>query len=136
MRPAYAFVMKDFDNWNTAKKQLEVRNHRKRYHAGDVWWIRLGLNVGFEQDGKHENYERPAVVLRGFSKEVCLIVPLTTRCKEDKFSIFVGEFEGRKNYAILSQIRLIDTKRLVNQVGFVSGQKLYEIKKAIWKLLR
>lgn len=98
--------------------------------------MRQGLNIGFEQDGKHENFERPCLIVKGFNKEVCLIIPLTTVCKNNRFQKFVGEFEGRKNYAILSQIRLIDTKRLINQMGFIQEKTLYEIKKAIWDIIR
>ena len=128
--------MKNFDNWNSIKKDVEFNRQRKNYHAGDIWWIRMGINIGFEQDGKHENFERPALIIKGFNKEVCLIVPLTTRYKKNKFSIFVGEFDDEKNYAILSQIKLIDTKRLINKIGSISKPKLTIIKNAIWNIIR
>lgn len=128
--------MKNYDVWNIRKKEVELYRQRKRYHAGDIWWAHLGLNIGFEQDGKNKNFERPVLIIKGFNKEVCLIVPLTTKNKKNKFFLFVGEFNGHKNYAILSQIRLIDTKRLINQIGFIEDGKLFKIKKAIWDIIR
>jgi len=41
-----------------------------------------------------------------------------------------------ENNAIISQIRLIDTKRLVNQIGFIDQERLCEIKKTIRNLFR
>lgn len=129
-------MQKDFDIWNEKKKNIHKYKNRKNYHAGDIWWMRMGINIGFEQDGKGDQYERPALIIKGFNKEVCLIVSLTTKYKNNKFHIFVGEFEGSKNYAILSQMRLIDTKRLVNKIGSVSNKNLEEIKKSIWNIIR
>jgi len=129
-------MKKEFDIWNKQKKNINYYKERKKYHAGDVWWMHTGLNIGFEQDGKHKNFERPALVIKGFNKEVCLIVPLTTKYRDTKFCLYVGEFDNQKNYAILSQIRLVDVKRLINQIGFVDSLKLTEIKKAIWSLIR
>ena len=133
----YTYVMKkDFDIWNIQKQKIHNHKMRKNYHAGDIWWVRMGVNIGFEQDGKHENFERPCLIIKGFNKEVCLIVPLTTKIKNNKFHSFVGKFARIDNYAILSQIKLIDTKRLVNQIGFIEYNLLSKIKKAIWDLIR
>ena len=77
--------MKDFDTWNFQKKKINYYKQRKNYHAGDIWWMYTGVNIGFEQDGKHENFERPCLIIKGFNKEVCLIVPLSTVHKSNNF---------------------------------------------------
>jgi mRNA interferase MazF len=71
-----------------------------------------------------------------FSKNVCLIVPLTTKMKKGKFYYEVGTIEKNQNFAILSQVKLIDTKRLSNKIHYVDKKTLAQIKKAIWKLIR
>jgi mRNA interferase MazF len=129
-------MSKDFDIWNNQKKNIHYYKQRKNYHAGDIWWMYTGVNIGFEQDGKNENFERPCLVIKGFNKEVCLIVPLSTVYKDNKFYVFVGEFEKQKNYAILSQIKLIDTKRLMNKIGSITRVELMVIKNAIWDIIR
>lgn len=126
---------KDFDEWNRIKKDVHTYKVRKNYHAGDVWWMRLGLNIGFEQDGKHFDFERPCLIIKVFNKEVCLIVPLSTVYKNNKFYVPVGLINGKNAYAIISQIRLIDTKRLVNQIGFIKSEILTKIKKSIKDIL-
>ena len=127
--------MNSFNIWNEIKQNID-KKVSKRYHSGDIWWCSLGKNIGFEQNGRGEGFERPILVLKDFNEHACLIVPLTSKEKINKFHFYVGEFGEIDNYAILSQIRLIDTKRLVNQIGFIDTQKLDLIKKAIYNLMR
>ena len=46
---------KDFDKWNESKKVIHHNNEDKFYHEREVWWCSLGINIGFEQDGKDED---------------------------------------------------------------------------------
>ena len=96
-------------------------NENKFYTVREIWWCSLGVNVGFEQDGKGENFGRPVIVFRKFNKEVFWGVPLTTREKGGKFylPVNIGDNEPRK--AILSQLRLLDAKRLYQKVGMIDS---------------
>lgn len=124
-------MKKDFDKWNVNKKLIHENTENRYYHERDIWWCSLGANVGFEEDGKGSDYQRPVLIIKGFSRQVCLVVPLTSSSKENPYHISVGNIQDHSSCAIISQIRLIDTKRLVNQIGFVD-EKLFEtIKKAI-----
>ena len=128
-------MQKDFDSWNKNKKQIHAENANKLYHEREVWWCSLGVNVGFEQDGTGADNERPVLILKGFSKQVCLVMPLTTSEKKNPYHASLGKVDGRNAFAIISQIRLIDTKRLINKIGFVE-QKIFEkIRKAAKDLL-
>ncbi len=95
----------------------------------------MGLNVGFEQDGTGKSNGRPILILKGFSKEVCLVIPLSTSQKENKYYLKVGKIKNKKASVILSQIRLLDTKRLVNKLGKLEKKKFEEIKKAVKNLI-
>lgn len=128
-------MQKDFDKWNKRKKQIHVKNENKLYHAREVWWCALGVNVGFEQDGTGVAGERPVLILKGFSKQVCLVIPLTTSEKKNPYHISLGKVDGRNAFAIISQIRLIDTKRLINKISFVEQALFEKIRKAAKDLL-
>lgn len=128
-------MTKDFDRWNNEKKKVHNLSENKFYHPRDIWWCSLGVNVGFEQDGTGQDFERPVLVLRGFSKHVCLVIPLTTSHKENPYHINLGIIDGKPAAAIISQIRLIDTKRLINKIDVVNEKSFEEIKKAIKALL-
>ena len=126
---------KDFDRWNELKKQVNGGEVLPLYHAREIWWAHLGVNVGYEQDGTGPSYERPVLIIRGFSPHVCLVVPLTTSKKRDRFYITTGMVEGKPAAAIVSQIRLIDTRRLINKVGTLERPLFDPIRKAARKLL-
>lgn len=128
-------MSKDFDSWNSQKKNIHNDGKNKFYHPRDIWWCSLGINVGFEQDGTGKEYQRPAVILRGFSKHVCLVVPLTTSQKTNPFHIAVGIVDGKTAFAITSQIRLIDTKRLINKLAVLDKATFDITRKAVKALL-
>ena len=128
-------MIKDFEVWNKQKKKIHEYEGHKLYHEREVWWCSLGINVGFEQDGTGKDGERPVLILKGFSAKVCLIVPLTTSMKNNPYHIDLGLLQGRRSFAIISQIRLIDTRRLVNKMCFIDKVLFQNIRKTIKDLL-
>ncbi len=127
--------IKDFDGWNMRKKAIHNFGENKFYHPRDIWWCSLGINVGFEQDGVGVIKTRPIVIISGFSKSVCLVIPLTTSQKNNKYYLKIGKIKNKKASAIISQIRLIDTKRLVKKMGVINKEKFEEIRKAVKGLI-
>ena len=91
----------------------------------------MGTNVGVEADGKGEDYGRPVLVLKGFNKESFLGVALTGKKKEGKYFIYLGKVKDRDASANLSQIRLFDTKRLVNKLGMAEEEAFSSIRKTL-----
>ena len=126
---------KEFDKWNEIKKLIHKEGMDKLYCAREVWWCSLGVNIGFEQDGTGGDNQRPVLILKGFSKHVCIVVPLTASTKKNPYHIAIGEIDGRNAFAIISQVRLVDTKRLVNKVSMVDVDLFNKIRKAIKDLL-
>ena len=123
-------MQKNFDKWNESKKQIHLEAENKLYHKREIWWCMLGLNIGYEQDGTGDNESRPVLILKGFSKQVCVVLPLTTSDKKNPYHSPIGKIDGKEAWVIVSQIRLIDTKRLINKIG-VLEKKLFEgIRKA------
>ncbi len=122
--------MKDFDAWNELKKIINT-DLNVFYKIREIWWCRLGVNVGYEEDGKGKDLERPVLVIRGFSRHVCLIVPLTTSTKSNPYHVPVGIVDGKPAFAIISQIRLIDTKRFLGRLGILDKPTFEIIRKAI-----
>ena len=126
---------KDFKSWHDEKKKIHADGENKLYKKRDIWWCSLGVNVGYEQDGTGDHTGRPVIVLKGFSKHVCLVVPLTTSAKPNKYHISTRVVGDRQESAIISQIRLIDTKRFVNKVGVLDWKTFNKIRKAVRTLI-
>jgi len=90
--------------------------------------------VDSEQDGKGKSFTRPVLIIRGFSKTTCMVVPLSTAETVNQYRITAGIVEGRKATALISQVRTIDTKRLRRKVGLLDVETYETIKKAVREL--
>lgn len=136
---------KDFDSWNGIKKVVHNDSvARIFFHPRELWFAHLGANVGFEQDGRGEEFLRPLLVLRKFNNEVCWVLPLTKKQKANnpyymtvRYSGF-PEVEGaalHSSVVILSQLRLVDAKRFRYKIGTVHEDEFAVIKEKIRQLL-
>lgn len=126
---------KDFDRWNEIKKELHENEIRKLYHAREIWWCSLGENIGFEQDGDGTEYQRPVLILKGLSKNTCLIIPLTASPHKHPMRIPLGLVEKKEASAIISQMRVVDTKRFINKICFVDKKIFETIRKIVKDML-
>ena len=123
-------MQKDFDTWNKEKKQAHTEQPRL-YTVREVWWCRLGVNIGSEQDGSGQLFLRPVVIIRGFGRDTCMVVPLTTSSRRHPLRIPMGEIQEKEAMALLSQIRVIDTRRLIEKVGFLPKEVFTRLRKAV-----
>jgi len=73
--------------------------------------------------------------LRGFGPDACLVVPLTTSPRKHALRIPIGKIEGEEAKANLSQIRVVDTKRLQSRIGFLEKDVFSKLRKAAKDLL-
>ena len=126
---------KDFFGWAKIKQRVHKRKQAPYFGVGQIWWCSLGANVGTEQDGKGPQYVRPVVVLTKFNEHSCLVVPLTGRERHGRYYAYLGEINGRPSSAILSQLRLIDSRRLIQKAGSISREKHAALKKAVTDIL-
>lgn len=124
-------MKKDFELWNGEKALIHNSGGRPFFHEREVWFCHLGENVGFEQDGKGKNFGRPVIVFRKFNHEVLWAIPLTTRNKTGKFYLPIDMKDGLPRKAILSQLRLIDSKRLYQKIGSIDKEQYRELTQAI-----
>jgi mRNA interferase MazF len=62
--------MEKFDQWNTVKQNTHQKKERVFFHEREIWFLSIGQNIGFEQNGKGSNFLRPVLILKQFSNEV------------------------------------------------------------------
>ncbi|MSU44991.1 type II toxin-antitoxin system PemK/MazF family toxin [Candidatus Nomurabacteria bacterium] len=102
------------------KKSLENVGHDiLAFHEREIWWYSIGINLGDEQDGKNELFERPVLVLKKFNNKVCWVLPMSTKPK-DGIYYHTLEHEGKIFLVILSQLRLVSVKRFRRFVRKIS----------------
>jgi len=131
---------KNFDTWNVKKKAVDLIEKRPFFHEREIWFCSLGANIGFEQDGVGEDFLRPVLILKKFNNEIFWGIPLTKSnkkvpSKSDAYYYKFSFLPGVISVAVLSQIRLIDARRLARHVGFISESEYQELTKKLKKLL-
>ena len=126
---------KDFKKWHSKKTVIDKIEARPFFHERQIWYCYLGLNIGFEQDGSGPDFLRPILIIRKFNNEIFWGVPLTMTPKKTKY-YFPFIFDKNTNsVAILSQIRLIDARRLGYKIGEISEEDFQRLKDKIKALL-
>jgi len=125
---------KDFKKWHVQKNRIENERPRVFFDEREIWFCYFGENVGYEQDGRGDEFLRPAIILKKFNNEVLWAVPLTRAEKKNKY-YFSFLMDGKMSNAILSQIRLIDAKRLKYKIGDISVSEFAVLKNKIRQLL-
>lgn len=126
---------KDFEKWNELKTHLDNKEQKRKYfRAGEIWWCSLGLNIGFEEDGKNELYERPILVIKKFNKDALLAVPLTNTVKSNQYYIPVQVHNVTRS-VILSQVRLISPKRLHRRITQISNREFQVVRNSLKSII-
>ncbi len=129
-------MKKDFQKWHIKKSDLHENNPRLHFHEREVWSTVVGANIGYEQDGKGEEYLRPILVLKKFNNETLWAIFLTKKKKSGKYYFEFKSKDNNISTANLSQLRLIDSKRLKYRIGSISETNFMELKKRIMALLQ
>ncbi len=124
-------IERDFDRWNELKKILHSKPEKITFNEGEIWWCSLGLNLGSEQDGKNELFERPVLILRKFNESIALIAPLTSVLKRNRYHYILGT-----EAVILSQLRLVSVKRFQRFVKIIPDTDVVRIKERHIDLIR
>lgn len=127
-------MQKEFDRWNRQKQKTHLRKDRTLFHEGEIWWCSLGANIGDEQNGKGKFFSRPVLVFRKFNANVFLGLPLSTILKENRFYHRI-HFKGIDQCVVLSQMRLLDAKRLENRMGSLPSHEFAKVTKKLKDLL-
>jgi len=129
-------MQKNYSVWTPIKKDINNSDLRSMgCKEREIWICNLGENIGFEEDGKGNEFTRPVLVLKVFNKYFCHVVPLSTTDKRGKFYYPFDGRTGKTSVALLSQSRPIDTARLYRKVGFMEEKEYLEIKRKIQEIL-
>ncbi len=115
------FLMdKKFNDWNEVKKRVNQKSEIITFKQRDIYWANMGQNIGFEQNGKGNDFMRPVLVFRKLSKHIFFGIPLSTQPKEGSFFYNFSFLEGKHSNALLVQMKMYDVKRLDRRLGMIS----------------
>ena len=132
-----------FDLWNTMKKQLcDRENNHCHIKPREIWFVKMGLNIGNEQNGKTE-FNRPVLVIKKVGN-MFFTIAMTSKGK--KKNMFYHHFNNvhyiqkhvfyiDKSFGILSQARSLDQKRFEEKIGIVDKDEFNFVKQKLRTLL-
>ena len=131
--------MKKFDEWNETKKLTEVNMRRVGIKPRELFWVKIGQNIGSEEYGKGENFTRPVIIVRKLTHDLFLGIPTTTSYKNDDYFHsfeYNNKSKGKTNTtAMILQIKVFSTKRLMNRIGMVDKENFKTIQEKIKNLI-
>ena len=117
----------DLDWWSQVKRRTQAQESSALFKAGEIWWCRVGLNVGEEVFGKGLELLRPILIFRKNSGNSFLALALTTQEKKGSWYVETTLL-GKKRLAMLHQVRTFDKKRLVRRIGTLDGEQFALVK--------
>ena len=126
---------KSFEDWNDEKEKIDKNNKLRTFREGEIWYISMWKNIWFEQNWKWDLFLRPVLILKKFNKNIFVWIPLTTVPKNDIFHYSFLWTNWKTSFAILSQIRLFDSKRFFRNIWNIKFKDFKILKEKIRKLI-
>ncbi len=122
--------MKRFFEWIHGKVQIDQRQRGKIIHICEVYWCLLGENIGDEENGKGDTFRRPVLIVKKFNNNIFWGIPMSTKLKNNKFYIPVV-LKDLPQSVMISQLRILDTKRLEQYIGYISREDFKKVRLSV-----
>lgn len=126
----------DYNLWNVVKIKTE-KSKPKSIKNGNIYWVKIGKNIGCEVFGKGNDFIRPVLVIKQFNIKSSLFlgIPLSSKIKNHPFSYTFTDAKNRLQCALLNQIRVFDTRRIISRCSKIDENELKNIIKKISEIL-
>lgn len=110
-------ILEKIIQWTKLKCRIQAAPERVLYFKErEIWWASIGANIGSEQNGKNDLFERPTLILKTlYGGNLLLVAPIRSGGRRGDY-YFRTEYENRIQSVIFSQIRVISSKRLVRKL--------------------
>jgi pseudaminic acid cytidylyltransferase len=127
-----------FDEWNKAKKLTHNTIRKTGFKEKEIFWLRMGQNIGSEEYGKGNEFQRPVLIIKKLTFNLFIGIPLTSKLKEDNDYFHTISYRTKKgiieNSTMLLQIKSFDKKRLMGKIGTLEEKQFSEVLKKLNKL--
>ena len=127
-------ILKRFAEWMGLKEKLHANPHGISHFAeGEIWWASIGENIGSEINGKSGKFSRPVLIFKKLSKTTFLAIPTTSQNRIGNWYIPV-QYNEYSVCVILSQVRVLDSRRLREPIGRLNTHDLKKVKEGLKQL--
>jgi mRNA interferase MazF len=129
-------MLKRFLEWIHTKSKIDGKERKiNSILEGGVYWCSLGENIGDEENGKGDIFRRPVLIFKKFNNNIFWGIPMSTKNKENKYYVKVL-LKDVEQSAMISQLRILDTKRLDTYIGYISKPDFIRIQNAVRNLIK
>lgn len=115
-----------FDKWNETKKSTHKNRRKLGLKQREIWWVKIGQNIGSEEYGKGKDFARPVIIINRLTSDLFLGIPLTTTIKSnDYFHTFTYNNKSKgavNNTAMILQLKTFSIKRVLSKIGMVNKE--------------
>ncbi len=120
-----------FDKWNEIKKDTQKAKRKLGIKSREIYWVKIGQNIGDEEYGKGKTFSRPVLVVRQLTSDLFIGIPLTSTIRNDNY-FYSFNFQTKKgiveNSAMILQVRAFSKKRITSKLGKMSVDDFNKIK--------
>ncbi len=130
--------MKKYDEWNEVKKQTNIYKRKLGIKPREIFWVKIGQNIGDEEYGKGEVFSRPVLVVRQLTHDLFVGIPITSTLKNDDY-FHTFEYSSKKgihkNSAMILQLRTFSKKRITDKIGKMNVEDFKTVQEKIMKMI-
>lgn len=123
-------------NTNYFNKRIDQKIDIAYFREREIYWANIGENIGFEQNGKGDDFMRPILVFRKFSNRLFCGIPLSTILKDGSFFFNFKFIENQQSCALLVQSKTFDAKRLDRKIGTINKNDFSKLELKMKELIR
>lgn len=128
-------MKKDFQRWHFEKARINDQEITRYFYEKEIWWIAIGHNVRHEEDGKSMSFSRPVLIFRKFNRFIFFGIPLSTTKNRGKYYYPFTYKDNVESVALLSQLRVFDSNRLIRKDGNVKDKDYLAIQRKLSEIV-
>ena len=114
--------------WFKLKTKIVSIENTILFREREILWCSIGINVGEEQNGKNQFFNRPVLILRKLTRNSFIGLPLTSKIKSGSWYVPITLHE-KTSRVLINQVRILDKKRLTNKIGQLDSKDFDEVKR-------
>ena len=124
-----------FDTWNKLKQRLNKEQEPIVFYQGNIYFMSIGKNIGYEVYGKGELFLRPVLVYKKLSKYTFLGIPLTSQKKTGSYFFTFSYKKDKISTAMLHQMKVFDIRRSKYLSGKINKNTYQNLEKKVQDFL-
>ena len=127
-------IIRNIALWLPVKiKTEQITSNPRSIKQNQIWWCNIGQNIGTEIYGKGVNFTRPVIIYKKLSRYTFLVIPCSTEIKAGSWYVSFCH-QQKQMIAVLSQIRVVDYRRIKGFVGELDDADITRIKEGFCNL--